>query len=547
MGRGDVALTVTEVRPRPVTTTSAPALVPPGWWFGAVPVVFLAVFLAWPVATVLAQAWSPAGLDVLTAASTWQVVGFTLVQATVSTVLTLVVGLPAAYALHRLRVPGRPVALALLTVPFVLPTVVVGAAFRALLPEQLLGGMTAIVLAHVFFNVAVVVRVVGGLLAHLDPRYAEAAASLGAGPWRVLRTVTWPLVRPAVLAAGALVFLFTFTSFGVVLILGGPTSRTLEVEIYLRTVAFFDLPAAAVLAVLQLLAVGAVLLVGARVQRRLDVAQRLAPRSRPRTRHSPVDRVLVGFTWVLALLMAAPLAALVRDSLRVGDRWGLDWWVAAFSDGPRTRDVPATEALLTTLSYAAVATLLAVGVGGSVACALAYARRGHALLDGAAMLPLGTSAVTLGFGLLVTFDVAPVDLRGSWILVPIAQALVAVPLVLRTVLPVLRAVDPRLREVAATLGSPPTAVWRLVDLPVLARALAASAGLAAAVSIGEFGATSFLARADSVTLPVLVGRLLSRPGEEGVGVAAVLSVILVAVTGAVLLGTERWRRGGSPW
>jgi thiamine transport system permease protein len=547
VGRGDVALTVTEARPRPAPTTSTPALVPPGWWFGAVPVVFLAVFLAWPLATVLSQAWSPDGVGVLASPSTWQVVGFTLVQATLSTALTLAVGLPAAYALHRLRVPGRGVALALLTVPFVLPTVVVGAAFRALLPEQLVGGLAAIVIAHVFFNVAVVVRVVGGLLAHLDPRYAEAAASLGAGPWRVLRTVTWPLVRPAVLAAAALVFLFSFTSFGVVLILGGPTARTLEVEIYLRTVAFFDLPAAAVLAVLQLVSVGVVLLVGARVQRRLDVEQRLTSRAVPRGGSSPAGRVLVGWTWVLALLMAAPLVALVRDSLRVGERWGLDWWVAAFSDGPRTRDVPATEALVTTLSYAAVATVLAVLVGGAVACALAYARRGHTLLDTAAMLPLGTSAVTLGFGLLVTFDVAPVDLRGSWILVPVAQALVAVPLVLRTVLPVLRAVDPRLREVAATLGSPPTAVWRHVDLPVLGRALAAAAGLAAAVSIGEFGATSFLARADAVTLPVLVGRLLSRPGEEGVGVASVLSVLLVVVTGAVLLGTERWRRAGSPW
>jgi thiamine transport system permease protein len=547
VGRGDVALTVTEVRSRPAAATTAPALVPPGWWFGAVPAAFLAVFLVWPVLTVLTQAWSADGLEVLTAASTWQVVGFTVVQATLSTVLTLAVGLPAAYALHRLRVPGRPVALALLTVPFVLPTVVVGAAFRALLPDQLLGGLTSIVLAHVFFNVAVVVRVVGGLLAHLDPRYADAAASLGAGPWRVLRTVTWPLVRPAVLAAGALVFLFTFTSFGVVLILGGPTARTLEVEIYLRTVAFFDLPAAAVLAVLQLLAVALVLLVGARVQRRLDVAQRLAPRDLPRRGSSSTDRVLVGWTWVLAVLMAAPIVALVRDSLRVGDRWGWDWWSAAFSDGPRTRDVPATEALLTTLSYAAVATVLAVLVGGAAACGLAYARRGHTLLDTAAMLPLGTSAVTLGFGLLVTFDVAPVDLRGSWILIPVAQALVAVPLVLRTVLPVLRAVDPRLREVAATLGSPPTGVWRLVDLPVLGRALAAAAGLAAAVSLGEFGATSFLARADSVTLPVLIGRLLSRPGEEGVGVASALSVLLVVVTAVVLLATERFRREESPW
>ena len=147
------------------------------------------------------------------------------------------------------------------------------------------------------------------------------------------------------------------------------------------------------------------------------------------------------------------------------------------------------------------------------------------------MLPLGTSAVTLGFGLLVTFSIAPIDLRGSWIIVPIGQALVAVPLVVRTVLPVLRALDPRQREAAASLGASPWRSWRTVDVPVLARALAVGAAFAAAVSLGEFGATSFLARTDAPTVPVLIGRLLSRPGEANVGQAAALSVVLVALTG----------------
>jgi thiamine transport system permease protein len=161
------------------------------------------------------------------------------------------------------------------------------------------------------------------------------------------------------------------------------------------------------------------------------------------------------------------------------------------------------------------------------------------------MLPLGTSAVTLGFGLLITFSVAPFDLRGRWIIVPIGQALVAMPLVVRTVLPVLRAVDPRLREVAATLGSSPAQIWRTIDLPVFARALGVGAGFAAAVSLGEFGATSFLARTDAPTVPVQIGRLLSRPGEANVGQAAALSVVLVVVTALVVLGTERLRTPGT--
>ena len=509
------------------------------------PAVFLAFFFAWPLLTVLARGVSLEGLDVLGSASTWRVVRFTFLQAVLSTVATLVVGLPAAYALHRLDFRGRRALLSLLTVPFVLPTVVVGTAFRALLPEAWVGTLGAIVLAHVFFNLAIVIRVVGGLWAHLDRRYETAAATLGASPLRVLRTVTWPLLRPAVLAASALVFLFTFTSFGVVLVLGGPTTTTLEVEIYRRTVQLFDLPGAATLAVLQLVAVLVVLVVAGRLQRRLAVRQRLARADVARVpARSAVDRSAIGVTLLLAALVAAPLLALLHDSLRVGDRWGLDWWGALATDGPSTRDVAAWESVRVSLSYAVVAVLIALVVGGLAACAIAYARRGSAALDTASMLPLGTSAVTLGFGLLITFAVPPFDLRSSWVMVPIGHALVAIPLVVRTVLPVLRAVDPRLREVAATLGASPLRAWRTVDLPVLGRALGVGAGMAAAVSLGEFGATSFLARADAPTLPVQIGRLLSRPGEANVGQAAALSVVLVVITALVVVLAERLRRPG---
>lgn len=220
---------------------------PAARWFAAVPAAFLAVFFVWPMVTILVRGLAGGGASVLTSARTWDVVAFTTLQAVLSTALTLAVGLPAAYVLHRVAFRGRRVVLTLLTVPFVLPAVVVGTAFRALLPESWDGTLAAILLAHVFFNLAVVVRVVGGLWTHLDDRYEQAARTLGAGPLLVLRTVTWPLLRPAVLAATALVFLFTFTSYGVIVVLGGPTTTTLEVEIYRRAVTLFDLPGAAAL------------------------------------------------------------------------------------------------------------------------------------------------------------------------------------------------------------------------------------------------------------------------------------------------------------
>ena len=159
-------------------------------------------------------------------------------------------------------------------------------------------------------------------------------------------------------------------------------------------------------------------------------------------------------------------------------------------------------------------------------------------------LPLGVSAVTVGFGFLIALDHAPFDFRGSSWLIPIAQALVAIPFVVRIVTPVLRAIDPRLREAAATLGASPARVWREVDLPIVARAALVAAGFAFAISLGEFGATVFIVRPDTPTLPVLViYRLLGQPGPLNFGGAMAASVILMALTVVAILGIERFRVG----
>jgi thiamine transport system permease protein len=513
-----------------------------------VPVAFLAVFLVWPFGTVLARGWDPQALSVLGRSSTRSIAWFTVWQAVVSTLLTLVAGLPLAFVLHRYRLPGRRVMLALVTVPFVLPTVVVGTAFRALLPGAWIGTVTAILLAHVFFNVAVVVRVVGGLLGSLDPRYEQAARTLGAGPWRAFRTVTWPLVRPAVLAAAALVFCFTFTSFGVILVLGGPSHPTLEVEIYRRTAQLLDLSGAAALALTQLLAVVLVLVVASRLQARLAVGQGLRSTEtvlgRPRGWRA---RLLVVVAVVEVVAIAVPMFALALRSLRVGDGWGIAWWRLLLADPVTTRDIDLAASLRTSLGYAAATVVVSVVVGGLAASAVAYARRGGRSLETWLMLPLGASAVTVGFGLLVAFSRPPLDLRGSVALVPLGHALVAVPLVIAVTLPVLRSIDPRLRHVAATLGASPWRTWCTVDGRVLGRALAVGAGLAAAVSLGEFGATAFLARSAEPTLPVVVVRLLGRPGEANVGTAAAAATLLMLVTAAIVVVADRWRmhRSGS--
>ncbi|WP_449353131.1 ABC transporter permease [Streptomyces shaanxiensis] len=525
----------------------------------AVPVAFFAVFFAYPVAAIVERGLHTDGawqfgriLDVLTQPDIRHVLWFTTWQALVSTALTLLVALPGAYVFARFDFPGKQILRAVVTVPFVLPTVVVGTAFLALVGR---GGLTddlwgvrldttvwAILLAHVFFNYAVVVRTVGGLWAQLDPRQEEAARMLGASRLTAWRMVTLPALGPAVAAAALMVFLFTFTSFGVVQILGGPTFSTLEVEIYRQTSEIFDLSTAAVLTIIQFVAVGAVLALHAWTVRRRETALRLVDASvtARRPRGAGEWGLLAGVLAVVAVLLVLPLAVLVQRSLGAPD-FGY-YRALTHGDGGVFLVAP-IEAVGNSLEYALAATAIAVLIGGLAAAALTRRDAGRFVrgFDALLMLPLGVSAVTVGFGFLISLDEPPLDLRQSWILVPLAQALVGVPFVVRTMLPVLRAVDHRLREAAAVLGAPPWRVWREVDLPMVRRALLIAAGFAFAVSLGEFGATVFIARPDNPTLPVAVARLLGRAGDLNYGQAMALSTILMIVCAVALLVLERLR------
>ncbi|GAA4978348.1 iron ABC transporter permease [Streptomyces hyderabadensis] len=525
----------------------------------AVPVAFFAVFFAYPVAAIVARGLDVDGVwrlgrigDVLAQSDVQHVLWFTTWQALASTALTLLVALPGAYVFARFDFPGKQVLRAVVTVPFVLPTVVVGTAFLALvgrggLLDELWGlrldtTVWAILLAHVFFNYAVVVRTVGGLWAQLDPRQEEAARMLGASRLRAWRQVTLPALAPAVAAAALMVFLFTFTSFGVVQILGGPTFSTLEVEIYRQTSQVFDLSTAAVLTLVQFAAVAAVLAVHAWTVRRRESALRLvdAATTARRPRGAGQWALLTGVLGVIVVLLVLPLAVLVQRSLGAS---GFGYYRALTSEDGGAFLVPPIEAIGNSLQYAVAATAIAVVIGGLAAAALTRRDAGRFVrgFDALLMLPLGVSAVTVGFGFLIALDEPPLDLRSSWILVPLAQALVGVPFVVRTMLPVLRAVDGRLREAAAVLGASPWRVWREVDLPMVRRALLVAAGFAFAVSLGEFGATVFIARPDNPTLPVAVARLLGRPGDMNYGQAMALSTILMLVCAVALVVLERLR------
>ena len=524
------------------------------------PVLVLGVFFVLPVSGMLARGLWPDGTfdpgavaEVLTRPRVHRVLWFTAWSAAAATLVSVALGLPAAYALHRLAFPLRRVIRAALLVPFVLPTVVVGVAFKQLLGESgplgflgLDGTPVAIVLGLAFFNVSVVIRVVGSAWESLDVRPAEAAAALGAGPVQVFRTVTLPALRPAIVSAASVVFLFCAAGFGVVLTLGGLRYSTVETEIYLLTTNLLDLQAAAALSILQLVVVSVLLVISGRLRAVPDpgVSRVLARPRRPRAGDVPVLLA----TGVVLLFVGLPVLTLVAGSLQVDGAWSLGNYRALGSTGDQQALlVPVTEALGFSLRTAVDATWMSLLMGVLVATVVTRRsrtraeRRVRSALDGFFMLPLGVSAVTVGFGFLITLDSPPLDLRDSPLLVPIAQALVALPLVIRTLAPVLHGIDDRQRQAAASLGAGPLRTVLTVDLPVVWKPLLAAAGFAFAVSLGEFGATSFLARDDQPTVPVVIFRLIGHPGAMNYGMALAASVVLAAATALVMLLVERLR------
>lgn len=536
------------------------------------PLLFLVVFFFYPLAVILAVSLVADGqLDlsgfarIVQTAYYRETLWFTTWQAALSTLLTLALALPAAYVFTRYRFPGRGLLLSLATLAFVLPTVVVAAGFSALLgprgllndalmrlfglaapPIQLEHTLALILIAHVFYNFAVVLRMVTAYWANQGAHVEEAARVLGCHGWRLWREIRLPLLRPAILAAGALVYIFTFTSFGVVLILGGPRFATVEVEIYRQAVSLFNLPVAAALSLVQIAFMFGLLLVYTRFQAQTPSEVQQAARAARRPRAGR-ERVLVaGVALLMGLLLFSPLLALVARSLVVGGGFSTANYTALAAN-PRgsVLFVAPLSAVANSLGFAAATTLLALALGLVSAYLLARRRGGLARwLDPLFMLPLATSPVTLGFGFIVALSAPPLALRSAWAMIVIAHTLVAMPFVVRSVLPALRRVSPEVRESAAVLGASPLRVVRWIDLPLIRRGLVVGATFAFTVSMGEFGASLFVARPDSPTLPIAIYRLLGQPGAANYGQALALSVLLLVVCAAGFFVIERARTSG---
>lgn len=536
----------------------------------AIPLVFLALFFFYPLLSILGVGLAPSAegssiVGVLHDPYTVRLFAFTAGQSLISTLLALLVGLPASYILGTFRFRGRSLILALSTLPFVLPTVVVAAALLAVVGQsgiinsliiylfgagaprlQLERTVGLIILAHVFYNVPVVLRIMATHWMTRDRRPEEAAQLLGARPWQVWLRVRLPLALPSLLSSALLVVIFTFTSFGVVLLLGGSRIATVEVEIYRQAVSYFDLRTASVLSILQMSFMSVLMLIFARSDRAAAFAGVAAVELRRPRRAG--ERLAVMLTVSgLALLLITPLFMLALQSITAqSGALTLTSYAQLFGQSQRAvLSAPAIESLGRSLLIAAAAVAIAVPIGGLTAAALWRARgRTSAVLNLIVLLPLSASAVLLGLGFIIALDEPPLNLRTAWILLPIAHALVAIPLVVRSLSPALRALPPEVGEAAAVLGARPVTIWWRIYLPMAQAALIVGGLFAFTVSMGEFGATLFIARPEWTTAPLAIYRLLGQPGASNYGQALALSTLLLVVCGVAFLGMERLRGEG---
>ncbi|ASJ02440.1 ABC transporter [Thermococcus profundus] len=518
--------------------------------------VFLILFFYYPIVLILEDGLSPGALmDVIGDSYYRRVILFTFEQAVASTLLTLALGLPGAYIFAKYDFPGKRFLRALLTVPFVMPSIMVALGFIVLFGRNgvitnLIGhdpgiiySWKGILLAHAFYNFPVVVRMVSALWQRINPHYEEAAMSLGARGFTLFRKVTLPMLYPGIFASAMLTFIFSFLSFSIPLIIGGYRYATIEVAIFTEIMTLLDFRRGSALAVIQLLLSFTFMYIYLKSLERYSKAeeQRIFQKARRITPGELLGikgALIVGYSLIVGLFILAPLLAIIYESFTYGGRFTLQWYSHLFDS--RYNPMFASDSLHA-IGYTFVFGFSTVVLGLLVALPIAYSMRrwsfpGKRLFDTAVMLPLGSSAIVIGLGYIKAFHREPLQLIGSPYLIVFAHTVIAYPFVLRALSASLGKIKRNLREAAMSLGARDLTAFLKVELPLAAGGLLVGAIFAFAMSIAELGATYMIYRPEYTTVTIAIYKYI---GTRQFGPASAMAVVLMAVSLAGFLLIER--------
>ncbi len=475
-----------------------------------------------------------------------RLLSFTLLQALASSLAALLVGLPLAYLFAHYRFPGRELLYAGTLVPFVLPSIIVVVAMVGFfgtsgLLQSLLGirsgflyGFAGIVLAHVYYDFSLGVRVIAPAWAALDARHIEAAKSLGDGKAGRFFRITLPLIAPAAINGFLLMFLYTFLSFGIVLVFGGVQAATLEVAIYQSWFFELDLRMASLLALLQLVFLGSILFLSNAASSRMSVPDTSRRRMLPHIKEAPpLGRILsVAYLVLLSIFLFGPLVVLGVRAVITLFSGGL----TTIGSGPRDRDI--STILRSTIGAVIVrSVLMAIASGGSAfliatTIALRFRRASSAVVSTITELPIAMSMVTLAIGFSLLWDtLVPPILQ-----VIVLQTIVAVPVAYRVVRAGVESLGERPLEVAESLGASRTRRLIDIELPLLRPVLLNGLAYALAISFADLTAVLVVGRGRIVTFPVAIYRLI---GFRSFDSAIALAFVYLMLCGSLFFLLQR--------
>ncbi len=523
-----------------------------------VPLVFLLIFFYIPLISIIREGLWDNGftlkylLSILSNSYHRHIIFFTVEQALASTGLTLLLGLPGAYLFARYDFPGKRVIKAFLTVPFVMPSIMVALGFLLLFGKEgfftrLLGdwgilySWKAILIAHAFYNFPIVIRMVSSLWQRINPHYEEVAMSLGAKGFTLFRKVTLPMLMPSIFASAMLTFVFCFLSFSIPLILGGYQYATIEVDIFMLIMTLLDFKTGSALAIIQISLSFIFMYIYIKSLDSYSKAEEQRVFREPRKMTlkelmSVKGALILLYSLIVFIFIVSPLLAVVYDSLIYNGHFSLEWYHRVFSARYNpifgaTTLIAIRNSLLFGFGTVVLSTIIALIVAYSLH---RWHFRGKNIFDALVMLPLGSSAITLGLGYIKAFHATP--LYRTWIIIVLAHTVIAYPFVLRAISAVLRKIKPSLSEAAVSLGATEWKAFLRVELPLAMGGIIVGAIFAFAMSIAELGATYMLYSPEYTTITIAVYRFL---GSRQFGSASALSVILMAISGISFMIIER--------
>ncbi|MFX1484382.1 MAG: ABC transporter permease [Promethearchaeota archaeon] len=531
----------------------------------AFPIILLVVFLVYPVTTVIVQGLlSESGssfAEVMSSPSILFGIQFTFTQAFLSTVLVIILGLPGAFIIARLRFRGKSLIKALMIVPFILPPIVVVIGFNQMFGAygvidtilmwlqssstsvfNLATGIPGIILAHTFYNIPLVMLMVSASLERLNPEIEESATLLGASSYQRFRRITLPHILPSLLAAALLTFLFCFMSFPIILAFGQGRFLTIEAQIW-NAFRFFDYGEASSLTLVQLLVT--LTLAFAYVQaghERGSEGTTSTIKTVEFRQYSTLERALVIiYTIVMVLLIIGPIIAIARASVYNPNNGQLT--LDGFSNLLVGGSQGGLTYLVNSLFYAGLATLFAVVLGIPLALAMRSKSRAIPTLASAMiLLPLGVSSISVAYGLMLAIAVPARLVTNPWPIIVIAQTIIGLPFSARAIEISMRSIDPALLEQADSLGVSRIQRLFFVELPLLAPGILVGGVFAFAMAIGEMTATYLIALPQNYTLAVAIYNYFATRHFVEAGGAA---LILVIICGAAFLLMERISEGST--